>query len=106
MKQSKNRILTTHTGRLDGPPEFRELSREIQAGRRTDLKNVMPQVRDALLDVIRNQVNAGIDIISDGEVGKFGFGTFAYYQPRLEGSGPRKTGETSRQRSSKPPGNR
>jgi len=106
MKQSKNRILTTHTGRLDGPPEFRELSREIQAGRRTDLKNVMPQVRDALLDVIRNQVNAGIDIISDGEVGKFGFGTFAYYQPRLEGIARKKIGENEPQSMSQATGER
>ena len=40
-------------------------------------------------DLIRKQADAGIDIISDGELGKIGFG-FAYYGRRLSGLGTRK----------------
>ena len=45
--------------------------------------------------VIRKQVDAGIDIISDGELGKVGFG-FPYYGRRLSGLATRKVnpGET------------
>ncbi|MGD0136887.1 MAG: cobalamin-independent methionine synthase II family protein [Bryobacteraceae bacterium] len=68
VKHSTDRILTTHAGRLDSA---------------------------SMTEVIRRQADAGIDIISDGELGKTGFG-FAYYGRRLAGLGTRKVqpGET------------
>jgi 5-methyltetrahydropteroyltriglutamate--homocysteine methyltransferase len=52
-------------------------------------------VRSGILHVIRKQAEAGIDVISDGELGKFGFGSTAYYARRLSGlsTRPLKPGE-------------
>src|SRR5262252_1624632 len=90
MKRSTNRILTTHAGRLDGPPEVMQITRDLMAGRPVDVEAVMPKVRNGILDVIRKQTQAGIDIISDGELGKFGFGSLGYYGRRLSGLATRK----------------
>src|SRR5437667_10356430 len=95
MKRSTDRILTTHAGRLDGPPELMQLSRDVMGGRVADLNALKPQVQSGIVDVIRKQAQAGIDVISDGEVGKFGFGSLAYYGRRLSGlkMRPLKPGE-------------
>jgi 5-methyltetrahydropteroyltriglutamate--homocysteine methyltransferase len=95
MKRSINRILTTHAGRLDGPPDLMQMTREMMHGRRFDPQELGSRTRNGIGHVIRNQVNAGIDIISDGELTKFGFGGLAYYSRRLSGltSRPLKTGE-------------
>ena len=95
MKRSTDRILTTHAGRLDGPPELMELSREIMKGRAFDAKEMEPAMRSGITHVIRKQVEAGIDVVSDGEVTKFGFGGLTYYGRRLSGlaSRPLKSGE-------------
>jgi len=42
-----------------------------------------------MVDVVRRQAAAGIDVISDGEIGKLGFG-LAYYGKRLSGLSSRK----------------
>src|SRR5438093_522212 len=89
MKQSTGRILTTHAGRLDGPPDLMQTSRDVMAGRAIDAKELQPRLRNGIADVIRKQVEAGIDVISDGELTKFGFGSLAYYGRRLNGLGKR-----------------
>ena len=95
MKRSDQRILTTHAGRLDGPPELTKLSRDVMAGHVADVHALRPAVQRGILDVIRKQAGAGVDVISDGEVGKFGFGSLAYYGRRLSGltTRPLKPGE-------------
>ncbi|HTR36405.1 MAG TPA: cobalamin-independent methionine synthase II family protein [Bryobacteraceae bacterium] len=95
MKRSANRILTTHAGRLEGPRNLREITASVMSGQSSDWAGVMAQVREGMTDVIRRQAQAGIDIISDGELGKIGFGV-AYYGRRLSGLGtrPNKPGET------------
>jgi len=97
MKRSSERILTTHAGRLDGPPELMQLSRDVMAGRATDLNAFTAQIESGIVDVVRKQAQAGIDVISDGEVGKFGFGSLAYYGRRLSGlrMRPLKPGEAA-----------
>ncbi len=82
MKHSTDRILTTHAGRLDGPRDLREMTFSFMAGRGPDLATVMARVQSGITETIRKQADAGIDIISDGELGKIGFG-FAYYGRRL-----------------------
>lgn len=84
MKRSAERILTTHAGRLDGPPELTEMTRAVQSGK-LDLQAMRPHVRGAMADVLHKQTDAGVDIISDGELGKAGFGSIAYYGRRFSG---------------------
>jgi 5-methyltetrahydropteroyltriglutamate--homocysteine methyltransferase len=90
MKRSTSRILTTHAGRLDGPPELTEMTRGIIAGHSLDTNKLLPLVRKGIVDVARKQTAAGIDVISDGELGKIGFGGVTYYGRRLSGLGTRK----------------
>jgi len=91
MKRSTKRILTTHAGRLDGPPELMQITRETMGGKSLDFNAVLPLIRAGIVDVARKQAAAGIDVISDGEMGKIGFGGIAYYGRRLAGLGTRKT---------------
>ncbi len=90
MKRSTDRILTTHAGRLDGPPEYRQLQRSIQSGAPMDMNTVLPCVRRGIVDVLHRQAEAGIDIVSDGELGKISFGGIGYYGRRLSGLSTRK----------------
>jgi len=90
VKRSTHRILTTHAGRLDGPRELTEMTRGIIAGHSLDMNKLMPLIRTGIMDVARKQAAAGIDIISDGELGKIGFGGVQYYGRRLSGLASRK----------------
>ncbi len=89
VKHSTDRILTTHAGRLDGPRDLREMTFGFMSGRGPDLATVMARVQSGITETIRRQADAGIDIISDGELGKIGFG-YPYYSRRLSGLGTRK----------------
>lgn len=76
MKVSSERFLTTHTGSLPRPPDLVEMvaghdQRESRANPAFD-----PQVKRAVYDVVRKQVNAGLDIINDGEMSKRGFAVY------------------------------
>jgi 5-methyltetrahydropteroyltriglutamate--homocysteine methyltransferase len=95
MKRSTHRILTTHAGKLDGPPDLIQMTRDILAGRSVDPQTAEPRLRNGIIDVVRKQTSAGIDVISDGELVKFGFGGMAYYSRRLSGlaTRPLKPGE-------------
>jgi 5-methyltetrahydropteroyltriglutamate--homocysteine methyltransferase len=95
MKRSSDRILTTHAGRLDGPPELMQLSRDVMTGRTVELNAFKTQIEGGIVDVVRKQAKAGIDVVSDGEVGKIGFGSLVYYGKRLSGlqTRPLKPGE-------------
>jgi 5-methyltetrahydropteroyltriglutamate--homocysteine methyltransferase len=95
MRQSTDRILTTHAGRLDGPPDLMQMTRDVMAGRPVDLQQFQSDLRNGIAHVVRKQAEAGIDVISDGEVTKFGFGSLAYYGRRLSGlaTRPLKPGE-------------
>jgi 5-methyltetrahydropteroyltriglutamate--homocysteine methyltransferase len=89
MKHSTERILTTHAGRLDGPPDYREMMTGMMSGQGVDPEALKPRIRGAIADVLRKQADAGIDIVSDGELGKTGFG-IGYYGRRLSGLSTRK----------------
>src|SRR5579883_219207 len=89
MKRSVDRMLTTHAGRLDGPPALRAATRQVLSGRPPDPETLAPLVRSGIEEVVQRQAQAGIDVISDGELGKIGFG-YAYYGKRLSGLGTRK----------------
>jgi 5-methyltetrahydropteroyltriglutamate--homocysteine methyltransferase len=96
MKRSTNRILTTHAGRLDGPPEYRKVMAGMMAGQAVDRDLLKSMAGGAITDVLRQQAQAGIDIVSDGELGKTGFG-IGYYGKRLSGlsTRPLKPGESA-----------
>lgn len=83
MKRSTDRILTTHTGSLPRPPDLLTMIEARESGSPYDVAAFDERVRTAVADVVKDQVSAGIDIVSDGEQGKPSFAT--YVKNRLSG---------------------
>jgi 5-methyltetrahydropteroyltriglutamate--homocysteine methyltransferase len=70
MKRSTARILTTHTGSLIRPPRLLEFARARQAGQTVDQTVFDDELKSSVADVVKRQVQAGIDVPNDGEFGK------------------------------------
>jgi 5-methyltetrahydropteroyltriglutamate--homocysteine methyltransferase len=70
MKQSTDRILTTHVGSLIRPPALQELLRAKQAGQPVDQAAFDRCLAQSVAEVVRRQAEVGVDVISDGEFGK------------------------------------
>ena len=87
MKRSNDRILTTHCGSLPRPADLLDLMKAQAQGDALNADAYAARVRSAVADIVRRQVDTGIDIPTDGEQGKLGF--FAYVRERLEGFEPR-----------------
>jgi 5-methyltetrahydropteroyltriglutamate--homocysteine methyltransferase len=85
MLRSTERILTTHTGSLPRPAALLEALHGIEHGRRPDPEAFAAQVREAVLDIVARQVEAGVDAVNDGEMGKVSYST--YVTERLSGFG-------------------
>jgi 5-methyltetrahydropteroyltriglutamate--homocysteine methyltransferase len=92
MKRSTDRILTTHAGRLEGPAEFTELTGTIRERREADPQAVESRLQEAIVYVLERQAEAGIDVVSNGELGRYGYG-LSYYGRRLSGLSSRKVKE-------------
>ena len=65
MKRSTQRILTTHAGSLSRPNDLIEMYRDNAPD-----AVVEPRLKSAVADVVRQQAEAGIDVVDDGEFGK------------------------------------
>ena len=85
MKRSTDRILTTHTGSLPRPMDLARILEAKDAGETVDEAALSRMSRQAVTEAVRKQVEAGIDIVSDGEQGKVGYST--YPRHRLTGFG-------------------
>ena len=70
MKRSSDRILTTHVGSLIRPPALLDFLRAKQAGEPYDEAAYDRCLDDTVADVVRQQAEIGIDVVSDGEFGK------------------------------------
>ena len=81
MKNSKNRILVTHSGSIPRPPDIQDMILAKQSGQAIDQKAFASRVQAAVADVVRKQVETGIDVPTDGEFGKSSF--LAYANERL-----------------------
>ena len=77
MTSKQNRILTTHVGSLVRPPELVAFLEEVDAGRPYDKSAYDACLRESIGSVVRQQAEAGVDIVSDGEFGKTG--NWAWY---------------------------
>ncbi len=86
MKRSTERILTTHVGSLARPERQLELLFAKERGEAFDQADFESSTRQAVDDIVAGQVEAGIDIVCDGEQGKSSFLT--YIAERLSGFSP------------------
>ncbi|MPZ49550.1 MAG: epoxyalkane--coenzyme M transferase [Dehalococcoidia bacterium] len=85
MKRSEDRILVSHAGTLPRPDDLRDL---MASG---SIEAFNQRVPGAVADAVRRQVEAGVDIVNDGEYSKRG-GFSQYVQERLTGLERREYG--------------
>src|ERR1700750_3212148 len=83
MKRSNSRILTTHTGSLPRPGDLVAMLNAKELGEPYDKKAFSARVGRAISEVVQQQVDAGLDVIGDGEHSKFNW--MAYARARLQG---------------------
>jgi 5-methyltetrahydropteroyltriglutamate--homocysteine methyltransferase len=73
-----DRILATHTGSLIRPPELLAFLAAKERGQEIDEDAYQRTLREAVDDVVRRQVEVGIDVPDDGEMGKASWITYLY----------------------------
>lgn len=83
MLRSADCILTSHTGSLPRPDDLVELLYSNDAGTLDDRAVLDTRVCEAVLEVVQTQLQHGVDVVNDGEVGKVGYAT--YIKDRLTG---------------------
>ena len=83
MKRSTDRFLTTHTGSLPRPDDLIRIMFAKEEGLPIEPAALAARIRSAVTDVVRRQVEAGIDVVDDGEVSKPSYAT--YPKDRLAG---------------------
>src|SRR3989442_3975340 len=88
MKISTQRILTTHVGSIPRPDSITTLLRARLSGQAIDEAQLAKHVAEAIGEVVRRQAEVGLDVVSDGEMGKTTF--LAYTDERLAGFVPLK----------------
>ena len=85
MRISDERILTTHVGSLPRPDDLLALLEARERGEPVDTEAMAARTTSAVRDIVRRQMDAGIDVVCDGEVSKVSY-TF-YVRHRLAGVG-------------------
>ncbi len=83
MKRSELRILTTHTGSLPRSLELQELLRQREERQSFDPPTFAAGVRIGVSEIVRQQLDTGLDVINDGEQSKSQYA--AYVKERLTG---------------------
>jgi 5-methyltetrahydropteroyltriglutamate--homocysteine methyltransferase len=84
MPHQTDRILTTHVGSLIRPPKLVEFWRAIEDGKPYDEASFEACLTESVAEVVRQQAEVGIDIVSDGEFSK-GVNWAFYIFKRLTG---------------------
>jgi 5-methyltetrahydropteroyltriglutamate--homocysteine methyltransferase len=77
------RILTTHVGSLPRPQSVVDQVFAEDRGEEIDRDEYERVIGEAVKDRVQHQVDAGVDIVSDGEMSKIGYATFIRH--RLSG---------------------
>lgn len=83
MKKSSDRILTTHVGSL---PRSKAVTDAVFAKEQEaviDQAAFDKTIANAVIEVVRRQVEVGVDIVSDGEMSKISYAT--YIKDRISG---------------------
>lgn len=90
MTEIIDRILTTHVGSLPRPLDVTTNIFRIEAGESVDLVEHEVVVRRAVDDVVKRQVDSGVDLVSDGEMDKISYATYIKYRiSGFDGDSPR-----------------
>ena len=85
MKRSVDRFLTTHTGSLPRPDDLIRMMYAREEGVPVEPTALAARIRAAVAEVVRKQADAGVSVVSDGELSKPSYAT--YVKDRLTGFG-------------------
>lgn len=80
------RMLTTHVGSLPRPDDLVEMMQMRVAGAEVPDDVFAARVTAAVAETVKHQVDIGLDIVADGEMGKLGF--LPYINERIAGFTP------------------
>jgi 5-methyltetrahydropteroyltriglutamate--homocysteine methyltransferase len=83
MAYGSGRFLTTHTGSLPRPDDLIRAMFAKEEGVPVDRAALAARISDAVAAVVQKQVEAGVDLVSDGEMSKPSYAT--YVKDRLTG---------------------
>jgi len=83
VKRSTDRILVSHVGSLARPRDLIAMLVARNEGKPFDAEALARRTRDAVAEVVEKQIECGIDIVNDGELGKSNFSR--YTKERLGG---------------------
>jgi len=81
--RSTDRIMTTHAGALPRPANIRELLSTRKDGKIADPAGLDAALPGAVKEVVRQQLECGLDSVNDGEFGKVNFTN--YVMDRVSG---------------------
>lgn len=91
MKLSTERILTTHVGSLPRPDDLVDFLQKEDRGEPVDQAAFQARAADAIKQSVREQVEAGVDVVSDGELSKMSYHVYAKHRlsglSNIDGSG-------------------
>ena len=90
MKRSTDRILITHVGSLARPKDLMDMLLARNEGKPFDNSALARRTREAVAEVVEKQIECGVDVINDGELGKSNFSR--YTKERLGGFVERAAG--------------
>jgi len=85
VKRSVERFLTTHTGSLPRPDDLVRIMFAKEEGIPVEGEALAARIKTAVAEVVGRQIEAGIDIVNDGELSKPSYAT--YIKDRLAGFG-------------------
>ncbi|MBM4263517.1 MAG: epoxyalkane--coenzyme M transferase [Deltaproteobacteria bacterium] len=80
MKRSTDRILTTHTGSLPLPALVRQAHGAKKRGAAYDQRVVDSTLTTAIDDIVRRQVEVGVDVVGDGELSKTSWNDYVVHR--------------------------
>ena len=80
MKRSTDRILTTHTGSLPLPPLVRQALAAKRRGEAYDQAVIDATLTTAIGEVVRRQIEVGVDIVDDGELSKTAWNDYVVHR--------------------------
>src|SRR5688572_3651517 len=94
MRTSTDRILTTHVGSLPRSQAVTDVLFGREHNTITDTAAAARVIADATEEVVRRQVAAGIDVVSDGEMSKISYATYVADRfTGFDGDTPRDPGQ-------------
>jgi 5-methyltetrahydropteroyltriglutamate--homocysteine methyltransferase len=93
VKYSSERILTTHVGSLPRSQAVTDIVFAREKSESPDFSAGNATLATEVAEVVRRQVTAGVDVVSDGELSKISYAT--YIKDRItgfDGDTPREPG--------------